>query len=146
MPEVNINDDRLSIKQTFDAPAEKLFNCFTQPELLMQWHAPGELKTPEVTVDLRIGGKYRICMQNSEGEIHTAIGEYKEIIIAEKLVYSWRWEGGEHPETLVTIYFRAQGQQTEVELIHTGFIDRAPAEHHSQGWTGIYINLEEFIS
>ncbi|MCH7816445.1 MAG: SRPBCC domain-containing protein [Proteobacteria bacterium] len=72
--QLTLEADRLSIKQIFAAPIDQLFACFTQAELLCQWHAPGEMQTT-AEVDLKVGGHYRIAMKDAEGQVFTAIGE-----------------------------------------------------------------------
>ena len=139
--ELNIESNQLSIKQTFNAPIARLFACFTQPELLAQWHSPEDTMRITAEVDLKIGGNYRIEMTAPDGQSHTAIGQYHEIEEPNKLVYSWRWEGAEGPDTTVTVFLKERGSQTEVELIHTGFENKDTAQHHSQGWSGIFDRL-----
>lgn len=136
--------NQLSIKQTFSATASRLFACFTQPELLNQWHAPSELMTTKSEVNLRVGGDYRIAMTDPEGKTHTAVGVFKEINEPSKLVYSWRWEDSEDPDTQVTVEFKQLGQETEVTLTHINFANSDLASHHSQGWSGIFARLATF--
>lgn len=139
--ELNVESNQLSIKKFFDAPIARIFACFTQPELLSQWHSPNDSMSVTTEVDLKIGGDYRIVMTGPDGEAHTAIGQYQEIDQPKKLVYSWRWEGAEGPDTIVTVLLKELGPQTEVELIHTGFENNDTTQHHSQGWSGIFGRL-----
>lgn len=143
---LTVANDHLSIKQVFNARIEHLFACFTQPDLLSQWHAPGQMTVPDLSVDLKVGGNYRISMKNAEGQIFTAYGVYKEIIEPTKLVYTWSWEHTDGPETTVTILLTDLGERTEVELLHEGFAAPDVAEHHSQGWTGIFTNLSNYLN
>ena len=136
--------NQLSIKQTFSATASRLFACFTQPQLLNQWHAPGESMTTKSEVNLTVGGDYRIAMTDPEGKTHTAVGVFKEIDEPSKLVYSWRWEGSEDPETTVTVEFHQIDHQTEVTLTHENLPSSEATNHHSQGWSGIYARLSNF--
>jgi uncharacterized protein YndB with AHSA1/START domain len=139
--EIEIGMNQLSIKRTFDAPITRLFACFTQPELLVQWHSPSDSMTVDALVDLQPGGSYRIGMTGEDGQAHIAVGQFREIDEPYRLVYSWRWEGGEGQDTLVTVLFSELGAQTEVELIHTGFDSDDTTQHHSQGWMGIFSRL-----
>ena len=142
--QLNTEANQLSIKQTFSATASRLFACFTQPELLNQWHAPGESMTTKSEVNLTVGGDYRIAMMDPEGKTHTAVGVFKEIDEPSKLVYSWRWEGSEDSDTLVTVEFKQLGLETEVTLTHINFPNSDTASHHSQGWSGIFARLTVF--
>jgi len=143
---VSVENDRLSIKQVFNAPIARVFACLTQVELLNQWHAPSSTMTTEAVVDFRVGGAYSISMTNTDGETHTATGRYREIDEPTRLVYTWAWEGREGPETVVTISLKDLGEQTEVELIHEGFTDADVTQHHSQGWNGIFAQLDLFTA
>jgi len=143
--ELKVESDQLSIKQTFDAPISRLFECFTLPELIQQWHSPDDSMGIAAEVDLRVGGNYRIEMTRQDGQSHVAIGQYHEIEEPNKLVYSWRWEGAEGPDTMITVNFKQSGAQTEVELIHTGFENNDTTQHHSQGWKGIFDRLASHL-
>lgn len=142
--QLTTEDNQLSIKQTFNATASRLFACFTQPELLNQWHSPTESITTKSEVNLVVGGSYRISMADPENKTHTAIGVFKEIIEPSKLVYSWHWEGSEDPETTVTVEFHQTGHQTEVTLTHQNLPSSEAVKHHSQGWSAIFTRLSEF--
>ena len=143
--QLHLEQQQLSITQIFDASIEKLFACFTQPDLLNQWHAPGNMQI-DASVDLRVGGAYRIAMTDDDGKTHTAIGEYREIEAPNKLIYTWSWEGGEDQPTTVEVLFKSLGDKTEVALTHTNFANHETATHHSQGWAGIYARLEQWFS
>ena len=60
-------------------------------------------------VDLRVGGNYRIEMTRPDGQSHVAIGQYHEIEEPNKLVYSWRWEDAEGPDTMITVNLEQNG-------------------------------------
>ena len=145
----------LSLSRTFAAPRERVFKAWTDPAELMRWYAPSnEFTTPIAEVDLRVGGRYRIQMKGPDGEAHTIVGTYREVIAPEKLVFSFAWEGGVGcggsdsipvGETLVTLVFRARGTSTEVTLTHEGFPDSVTRDRHNQGWTGCLDSLARFI-
>ena len=143
---LTVESNQLTISKVFDAPIERLFACFTQPELLSQWHAPSDTMTAKAEVNLQVGGHYRIAMTDTDGKVHTAIGEFHEIDAPNKLVYSWSWEGGDDLKTTITINFKAVGNQTEVELTHQGFVQEEVTQHHSQGWSGIFQRLALFLN
>lgn len=145
-PNLKIETNQLSVDQTFDASIERLFAYFTEPELLTQWHAPSDTMTvPIAEVDLRVNGNFRITMRNADGEEFTARGSYKEIEAPTKLVYTWGWDHTDSPETLVTVSFKAQGEKTEVNLTHTGFLEAEFTERHSEGWMGIFVRLAKHL-
>jgi uncharacterized protein YndB with AHSA1/START domain len=124
----------LRIRRTLPAPREQVFQAFTRPELLQQWWGPQGFSLPEVSVDLRVGGRYRFGMQPPSGDLLVLQGTFKEIREPEKLVYTWAWEGIQL-ETLVTLEFREVDGDTEVILTQEPFPDHDSVEQHNVGWT-----------
>jgi uncharacterized protein YndB with AHSA1/START domain len=136
--------DTVRITRIIDAPREQVFRAWTEPEEIRCWWGPGEFTCPEADVDLRPGGTYRLAMQPSAGDPFIVGGTYREVEPPARLVYTWRWETGpaaDGSESVVTVEFRARGEQTELTLTHTDF----PASHgpapYRMGWEG---GLEKF--
>ena len=50
------SDRELVLTRVINAPPEKVFKAWTDPELLKQWFAPLPYTTPVVEIDLRPGG------------------------------------------------------------------------------------------
>lgn len=130
---------RLRLQRTFDAPAEAVFDAWTNPEVLRRWWLvdPG-WRTPLAEVDLRVGGAYRLSMEDPDaGTVHAVRGEYREVRRPERLVYSWGWEqdGGEvgHVST-VTVEFVQEGERTTVVLEHSGLESPESRDRHRHGW------------
>lgn len=118
------------IRMQLKASRERVFAVWTEPELLVRWWGPGA----EAEVDLRVGGRFRLSMQFDWGAM-VAVGEYREIVPPERLVFTFSWEGdptGE--ETLVTVLLQEVEEGTELTLTHEGFTDAAVAENHRAGW------------
>ena len=126
----------LSITRKIDAPRERVFEAWSQPQHLKLWFGPSDEYETEAEVDLRVGGQYKLRMKHSSGATHTIFGEYVAVDAPEKLVYTWSWESGMATDTLVSVEFRDVDGATEVELTH----ERLPSEEmraeHNKGWTG----------
>jgi uncharacterized protein YndB with AHSA1/START domain len=148
MPDPNTAaETTLQLKRTFAAPREKVFHAWAQPETLKKWCAPSdEFSIPIAEADLRVGGKYRIAMQAPDGNLYVAIGEYREILPPQKLVFTWLWEGGDMHETLVTLEFHERGGETELILTHELFPDAEARNRHEQGWMGCMGRLAKLFS
>ena len=142
----------LRVERTFDASPEEVFDAWTNPEVLRRWWRPNPAwTTPVAEVDLRVGGRYRISMEDPEnGAKHTAGGEYSEVSRPERLVYSWQWEEEDgrlgHAST-VAVDFRADGdgERTTVVLEHSGLISAESRDSHTYGWAGILEMLEAHV-
>jgi uncharacterized protein YndB with AHSA1/START domain len=138
----------LRLSRRFAAPRERVFDAWTNPDVLQRWWAAREnWESPVAEVDLRPGGRYRLSMRDTDtGAVHTVGGEYTEVRRPERLAYTWTWEGD--PElmsgserTLVVVDFVEDGGETEVVLTHSGFAGAHIRELHAEGWIGCLDNL-----
>src|ERR1700744_5258034 len=66
--EENMAIHEMSFTRLLDAPADKLFRCWTTPELIKQWFAPRPWTVPAAEVDLKPGGASSITMRSPEGQ------------------------------------------------------------------------------
>ena len=140
--------NELRLTRRFAASRERVFDAWTDPELLRRWWAAHpDWDSPAAEADARPGGHYRLSMTDtSSGETRTVGGEYTEVTRPERLVYTWRWEGiPEASETRVTVEFHADGAGTRVELLHSGFPDARDRDMHADGWSGCLDNLERRV-
>jgi len=138
----------LIMKRTFAATRTKVFEAWTNPEMLKQWFtASNEYLSPLAEVDLRVGGRFRMAMKHIEkGNMHIATGIYREIKPPEKLVFTWEWEGEEeNGQTLVTIEFRAIDTSTEMIFKQEFFPNKKTRDDHEKGWTGCFGNLAKLF-
>lgn len=127
----------LKLARTYGAPLEKVFRAWTDPEIMKRWFAPSDaFSVPEVEVDARVGGRYRIVMRAPDGEYHRVGGVYREVVRPTRLVFTWAWESTPERESLVTVEFVDRGDMTELTLTHEQFADAEARDKHREGWTG----------
>lgn len=62
----------VSIERVYDAPVSKVWQAWTDPEMLKQWWGPNDVSIPECEVDLKVGGKFNVTMEAGE-----AMGPFK---------------------------------------------------------------------
>ncbi len=136
----------LVIKRTFPTTCERLFAMWTTEDLLKKWFCPGrDMTIPVAEADARVGGSYRIVMQNKDGETYSRSGVYEEVVPNEKLVFSWKWADSEIV-TRVTIEFIALSDaETELTVTHDGFPESDMRDRHNEGWEGCLSRLAEAI-
>ena len=133
--------EALVVRRTFKAPRARVFAAFTQPEIASQWMCPGEMTAPDVQLDVRVGGRYRITMQQPDGERLSVGGVYQEVRPPERLAYTWLWEDSIEPaETLVTVDFLERDGGTEVVLKHERFTIDESRSNHEHGWNATFAN------
>ena len=86
-------DEQILITREFAAPRHSVWRAWTEPELVRRWwHA----KRGEVTVceiDLHVGGRWRYVMVTHDGFEVGFHGEYREIVVDERLVTTETYEG-----------------------------------------------------
>ncbi len=142
MTEVTAEAVRLT--RTIKADRERVFRTWTDPAEMKRWAGPEGYKIPNVEVDLRVGGSYRIRMVNPEGQTYNVVGVYHEITSPTKLVYTWQWQEPEHDvgETLVTVEFKDVGGATEIVLVHERMPNEEARNGHEQGWTSCLNRFE----
>ena len=109
-------DLELVLTRLIDAPREKLFRCWTEPELLKQWFAPLPYTVPHAELDVRTGGANYVVMKSPEGEDIPLRGVYLEVVKNERIVftdaYTRPWEPSEKPFFTGIITFEDEGGKT----------------------------------
>jgi len=81
-------DRELSFTRTLSASPEKLYRCWTEPALIVQWFTPPPWKTVHAEVELRPGGFNRITMRSPEGQDFPNEGVYLEVVPHRRLVWT----------------------------------------------------------
>ena len=80
--------ERMVITRVFDAPRALVWKAWTNPKYVMQWWGPKGFTAPFYEMDFRVGGKFLLCMRTPDGQEAWNAGEYQEIVLHEKIVYS----------------------------------------------------------
>ena len=111
------NDRELVLTRIIDAPREKLYRAWTEPELIKQWFAPRPFMVARAETDLRPGGASRIDMRGPDGQEIPGQGVYLEVVKNERLVftdaYTQAWEPSQRPFMTVILTFEDQGGKTK---------------------------------
>lgn len=134
-------DLALKLTRRISASPEALIDAWLDPVMLKRFISPGEgTSTVRAETDPRVGGRYEIVMHNEMGEV-PHWGEYREIDRPNRLAFTWNSPHAV-PDSLVTLTFRAVGNETEVTLIHDRFPSEAERRGHEGGWTSILQALD----
>ena len=138
---------RLEVRRTLAAPVATVYAAWTDPGQVSQWMAPSDDFGPtEASMDVRVGGRYRIVMRGPDGELHRVGGLYQEVVPQRRLVYTWAWESTPERESRVTVEFRPTGSGTELVLTHDRFFDAEARDKHAHGWQGCLGRFERYLS
>lgn len=128
------------IERVFEAPVEKVWQAWTDPEWVKKWWGPKDFTAPVAQIDFRVGGKYLYAMHGPAGsqwdkDMYSG-GTYKEIMPLKKIVVADSFmdkdgnviSGAEYgmpmdfpSEQLLTTMFEDKGGKTKLTLRHEGF-------------------------
>lgn len=87
-PTPKTNPRELVITRLIDVPRDKLFRCWTEPALIVQWFTPPPWKTIRAEMDVRPGGSSVIVMQGPDGTEMPNHGVYLDVVKNERLVFT----------------------------------------------------------
>ena len=137
----------LKLSCALDAPRERIFSMLTEPAELVKWWGPHGFTSPEVALDLEVGGGYRFAMQPPDGDLFHLTGEFLEIVAPGRLAYTFRWEepAPDDRETIVTLALDALDSATEVSLSQGLFATEERLALHRNGWTDSFEKLREVL-
>ena len=115
------SDREIVTERVFDAPRERVFQAFVDPELIPQWWGPRGITTTVDEMDVREGGNWRFTCDGPDGA--TAFrGTYREISPPERLEQTFEWEGMPGHVSVETATIVDLGERTKVvadSLFHT---------------------------
>lgn len=132
----------LVVRRTIRAEPGRLFEAWTTPEQLKKWWGPKGVRCSHAEVDLREGGRYRLANETPDGTVWIS-GEFQRINAPSELVYTWNIEPATRPPERVTVRFEANGNETDVVVVHERIVSEAARDQHEMGWVGCLDGLDE---
>jgi uncharacterized protein YndB with AHSA1/START domain len=125
-----------AVDRTLKARPGVVWSAWTEAERLESWfaHLPPDLHT---TVDLRVGGRWRLQMREAEDRAYLTGGIYREIEPGRRLSFTWGASGGfpdldqlgdDAPLVTVTLAAVADGTDLTVRVTLPEHLSRAQAQ------------------
>jgi uncharacterized protein YndB with AHSA1/START domain len=154
------NGSSLIITRVFNAPPERVWQRWTDPDEYMCWWGPKDFTSPYAKLDLRVGGKYLSCMRGPDGKEYWGTGIYKEIIEPNRIVMtdsfadehgnvvpaSYYGMGNDFPSELeVELTLEDLDGKTRMTLEHCGFPEGEMLEQAKQGWNESFDKLADCL-
>jgi uncharacterized protein YndB with AHSA1/START domain len=99
----------IRIVREFDAPPERLFQAFTDPEVFVRWLGPTRTSVRLDRWDNVSGGSYRYTMLAGDKEVVTFWGSFHEVRSPDRLVQTQSMEGIGDGAILNTVTFEDLG-------------------------------------
>jgi uncharacterized protein YndB with AHSA1/START domain len=116
----------LVFERTFDAPRDKVWKAFTDPERIPRWWGPHGTSTTVAEMDVRPGGKWRYISRAPDRDDVSFFGEYLEIEPPERFKWTFMFDvdglgpqGG--PETF--IFEDVDGKTKVTSIGHMGSVE-----------------------
>ena len=142
-------DRQLVVTRVIDAPRRLVFKAWIEPDHVARWWGPQGFTTTFCDMDIRPGGKFRVCMRSPEGTDHWKRGVYREIVAPERIVFTFAWEdaaGNPRHELLTTVTFAEQGTKTKLTLHQALFETAEGCDDHRRGWTSWLERFAEYMA
>lgn len=138
----------ITITRVFDAPRERLWSEWTQPEAFADWFGGRDCEVPAISMDVRPGGSLRATMLCDGGrrEIRWK-GEYREVVEPERLVFTISDQPGEEAYELITVILTEVGEsRTEMLFEQRGRLAPEQYERAGQGWSSFFDRIAERLA
>ena len=156
------------VSRVFDAPREKVWRCFTEPERMKAWFGPKGSTVVASKMDLRVGGTYHGALRAGDGPVMWAKFVYRKVVPPQRLVWehSFSDEAGgltRHPlsptwplKLLTTVTFEDAGAgagKTKLTLRWSP-LDATAEEQNTfdaahdgcrAGWSGSFEQLDAYL-
>lgn len=134
-------DFNVRLERRLPAPPDRVFAAWTDRASLPAWLCPGSVVTRVEELDVRLGGRFRIIMQD-DGEDLVHAGEYREVDPPRRLVFTWASPATGGRDTLVTVTLAPAGDgETDLTLTHERLPDADARHKHERGWSNILDKL-----
>ena len=110
-----IADREVVITRLLNAPRALIFKAWTDPVHLEQWYGPDGFITKTISMDFRVGGRWKFTMTGPDGTVFPNMVVYKEITPVERIVHD-HGEREDHVMFEATITFVEAGEGTLVTM------------------------------
>ncbi len=140
----------ITITRVFDAPRERLWREWIEPERFADWFGGGDAEIPlsSVAMDVRPGGSWRATMYaGSERREIRWKGAYEEVVEPERLVFTVSDQPGDDDFELVTVVLTDLGDgRTEMLFQQSGRMSPEEYERAGQGWSTFFDRIDEHLA
>ncbi|MEV1290463.1 SRPBCC family protein [Micromonospora sp. NPDC049679] len=106
------SDYEITLTRVLDAPRDLVFAAHTEAEHLKRWWGRGN--PLDVEIDFRVGGHYRFVEHAADGNDYAFRGEFREIVVPERIVQTFEFEGMPGHVAVDTLVFEERDGRTVV--------------------------------
>jgi uncharacterized protein YndB with AHSA1/START domain len=135
-----------AVTRVFDAPRERVWKEWTEPERFADWFGGPESDVPlsTVSMDVSPGGALRLTMffGPDRREISWK-GEYREVAEPERLVFTISDRSDERYELVTVVLIDLGDGRTEMHFQQRGHMRPEQYERTKQGWGSFFDHMAE---
>jgi uncharacterized protein YndB with AHSA1/START domain len=140
----------ITVTRVFDAPRERVWNEWTEPERFADWFGGTDAEVPpsSVSMDVRPGGSWRATMfAGLERREIQWKGEYREVVEPERLVLTLSDQPGDEAYELITVVFTELGEgRTEMLFQQRGRMAAEQYQRAQEGWSTFFDRIAEHLA
>jgi uncharacterized protein YndB with AHSA1/START domain len=111
----------IDVTREFDAPPELVFRAATDPDLVVQWLGPRELRMRIIEFNARTGGAYRYAHATSDGVEYLFRGVFHTVTDNALIIQTFEFEQEPDSVALETMAFDGIGAGRTVLRQHSVF-------------------------
>ncbi len=108
------SEREIRVERVFDAPRERVFAAYTDPELISQWWGPFETTTIVEELEAKTGGHWRFVVRDSDGSEIEFRGVFRELVEPERISMTFEWDGMPGYVSVDTATFEDLGDRTRI--------------------------------
>jgi len=142
----------LTMIREFDAPREKVFEAWMNPDLLTQWFGPVDVDAPreKIIIEPRVGGAWQVVMgwTDENGRQEAPIEAVIKELDAPALLVSTAKAApdADHEFEEMRLEFEDLNGRTRLHLTQSPFASEDWVEMTREGWGTSFDKLDELLA
>ena len=140
----------IDITRVFDAPRERVWKEWTEPERFADWFGGPDAEVPLATVSMDVteGGEWRLTMFGGPArqEIRWK-GEYREVVAPERLVFTITDQPDADLRHVIIVDLADLGDgRTEMRFQQRGDMPPEQVERAGAGWSTFFDHIDQRLA
>lgn len=133
------NEERtLRVTRLVEVSREKIYRCWTEPELMVKWFTPSPWGTKSADLKVEAGGRFNTVMLDPDGKEYPNEGVFLEVVPNEKLVFTDAFTEGWFPSgkpfMVATLELTEENGKTRYTAYAKHWTQEACEEHEKMGF------------
>jgi uncharacterized protein YndB with AHSA1/START domain len=142
-----MSTNTVKLHRVLRAPPARVYQAFLDPDAMAKWLPPYGFTCKIHHMDARVGGSYKMAFTNfGTGNGHSFGGEYLELVPAEKICYTDKFDDPNLPGDMkTTVTFTPVVCGTALHVVQEGIPAVIPVEMCYLGWQESLVQLATLV-